>query len=41
MHVLPRWQGDVNFMTTIAETRVLPEDLKTTREKLSQAFNSE
>jgi ATP adenylyltransferase len=41
MHVLPRWQGDVNFMTTIAETRVLPEDLKTTHEKLSQAFNSE
>ena len=41
MHVLPRWLGDVNFMTTIAETRVLPEDLKTTHEKLSQAFKTE
>ncbi len=38
MHVLPRWSGDVNFMTTIAETRVLPEELETTYEKLSAAF---
>lgn len=40
MHVLPRWAGDVNFMTTVGETRVLPEDLRTTYEKLSRAFNA-
>ena len=38
MHVLPRWTGDANFMTTVAETRVLPEDLKTTYEKLKGRF---
>ena len=34
MHVLPRWSGDVNFMTTVSETRVLPEDLDVTYQKL-------
>jgi ATP adenylyltransferase len=38
MHVLPRWAGDASFMSTVAETRVLPEDLETTYEKLSKAF---
>ena len=38
MHVLPRWPGDTNFMTTVAETRVLPEDLAITWRKLSAAF---
>jgi len=38
MHVLPRWPGDTNFMTTVAETRVLPEDLSSTWRKLSEAF---
>jgi ATP adenylyltransferase len=38
MHVLPRWMGDANFMTTIAETRVMPEDLDTTYAKLLDAF---
>ena len=38
MHVLPRWSGDTNFMTTIAETRVLPETLELTFEKLKKAF---
>ncbi len=33
-HALPRWNGDSNFMTTVAEARVLPEDLRTTWEKL-------
>jgi ATP adenylyltransferase len=34
MHVLPRWLGDVNFMTTVGETRVLPEELDDTWAKL-------
>jgi ATP adenylyltransferase len=38
MHVLPRWPGDANFMTTIGETRVIPEDLDTTWAKLKAAF---
>ena len=38
MHVLPRWAGDASFMTTIAETRVLPEDLETTYDRLKQSF---
>jgi ATP adenylyltransferase len=38
MHVLPRWLGDVNFMTTVGETRVLPEELDVTWEKLREKF---
>lgn len=34
VHVLPRWDGDTNFMTAIAETRVLPETLGQTWTKL-------
>jgi ATP adenylyltransferase len=41
MHVLPRWPGDVNFMTAIGETRVLPEDLDTTWRRLRSAFGYE
>ena len=41
MHVLPRWPGDTNFMTTVAETRVLPEDLPVTWRKLRDAFARE
>jgi ATP adenylyltransferase len=40
MHVLPRWTGDANFMTTVGETRILPEELPVTFERLRKAFHA-
>jgi len=40
MHVLPRWTGDGSFMTTVAETRVLPETLETTYERVKTALSA-
>jgi ATP adenylyltransferase len=34
VHVLPRWNGDTNFMTAVAEARVLPESLRHSYDKL-------
>lgn len=38
VHVLPRWSGDTNFMTSVAEARVLPESLDATFEKVKQSW---
>jgi ATP adenylyltransferase len=40
VHLLPRWNGDTNFMTSVAEVRVLPESLDASWEKLRRAWPS-
>jgi ATP adenylyltransferase len=40
MHVLPRWVADANFMSVVAETRVLPETLERTWERMREAMNA-
>jgi ATP adenylyltransferase len=38
LHVVPRWDGDTNFITVIAGVRTLPEDLAVTHERLARGF---
>ncbi|MBN1879593.1 HIT domain-containing protein [bacterium] len=38
IHLVPRWKGDTNFMGTVADTRVIPEDLSSTWSRLADQF---
>ena len=41
IHVLPRWNGDTNFMSTVAQVRVSPQAIETCYEQLTQALGQQ
>ena len=39
-HILPRWNGDVNFMTTVADVRVIPQSLSDSYDRLQESIHA-